>query len=155
MPEVESEKISVNVTLPEGTPYARALEILAQLQQAEEALEEEANQISDGSLKLVENWYTRARPGSVLALVRLTPAEMREMSAKQAADRLRELIGDIPDAENLEVGYTLNQKQPEIELAINHKALDVLRAEVDDIKNQLGTYETVFNISDEMQTAME
>lgn len=155
MPEVESEQISINVTLPEGTPYARALEILAQLQQAEEALEEEANQSSDGSLKLVENWYTRARPGSVLALVRLTPAEMREMSAKQAADRLRELIGDIPDAENLEVGYTLNQKQPEIELAINHTDLDVLRAAVDDLKNQLGTYETVFNIRDSLQTAME
>ncbi|GER00978.1 hypothetical protein JCM17845_16010 [Iodidimonas gelatinilytica] len=103
MPEVESEQISVNVTLPEGTPYDRALEILAQLQQAEKELEAEVNAASDGESQLVENWYTRARADSVLALVRLAPAEMRDMSAKEAADRLRILIGEIPDAENLEV----------------------------------------------------
>lgn len=80
---------------------------------------------------------------------------MRDMSAKEAADRLRILIGEIPDAENLEVGYTLNQSQPEIELAINHPDLDMLRAAVDDLKAQLGTYDEVFNIRDSLQTAME
>jgi len=31
MPQVESEQIYINVTLPNGTPYARALEVLDQL----------------------------------------------------------------------------------------------------------------------------
>ena len=35
MPEMESDEVIVNVVLPEGAPYSRALEILAQLQDAE------------------------------------------------------------------------------------------------------------------------
>jgi multidrug efflux pump subunit AcrB len=35
MPQVESEQIYINVTLPNGTPYARALEVLDQLQEAD------------------------------------------------------------------------------------------------------------------------
>ena len=31
MPEIESDEVVVNVVLPEGAPYSRALEILAQL----------------------------------------------------------------------------------------------------------------------------
>jgi len=40
-PETESDQIEINVELPEGTPYARALEILEQLQIAEKKLVEE------------------------------------------------------------------------------------------------------------------
>ena len=44
MPEIESDEIIVNVVLPEGAPYSRALEILAQLQAAEKALEDEVKE---------------------------------------------------------------------------------------------------------------
>ena len=43
MPQVESEQIYINVTLPTGTPYSRALEILEQLQEAELRLIDEVN----------------------------------------------------------------------------------------------------------------
>lgn len=155
MPEVEDEQIMVNVTLPEGTPYERALQILGQLQKAEKTLVDEVEAQAGETGTLVENWYTRARPDSVLALVQLAPPEVRDLSAKEAADRLRGLIGDIPDAENLEVGYTINQQEPEIEFAVNHPDLEVLRAAVEDLKAQLATYDSVFNVRDRLQTAME
>jgi len=156
MPDVESEQIAVNVELPQGTPYDRALAVLRQLQQAEKQLEDEANAAAEGSEgRLVENWYTRARPTSVLALVRLVPPEEREMPAKQAADRLRELIGEIPDAQSVEVDYTLNNPQPPIEFAVNHRDLEVLRAAVEDLKTQLQTYDAVFDVRDDLQAAME
>lgn len=155
MPEVESEQISVDVTLPEGTPYSRAQEILVQLQEAERRLEAEVNAASGGEGKLVENWYTRARPGSVLALVRLAPAEQREMSAKEAADRLRTLIGDIPDAESLKVNYTLNDNGPDLEFSVNHADLDILRNAVAELRDRLDSYSSVFNVRDSLQSAMD
>ena len=157
-PDVESEQIAINVTMPQGSPYSRALEVLRQLQAAERALEEEVNAEAaraGGEGRLVENWYTRARPDSVLALVRLAPPEQRTMSAKEAADRLRRLVGEIPDAENVTVDYTLNQRSPAIEYAINHPDLDVLREAVDDLKRQLASYEDVYNVHDTLQTAMD
>ena len=48
MPDMESDEITVNVVMPEGAPYSRALEILAQLQKAERELVEEVNQRTGG-----------------------------------------------------------------------------------------------------------
>ncbi|MFZ5609522.1 MAG: efflux RND transporter permease subunit [Pseudomonadota bacterium] len=157
-PEVESEEIIVNVTLAEGTPYSRALEILDQLQKAEKTLEEEVNaraKTGEGSGELVENWYTRSRADSVLAIVHLAPAEVRDMSTKDAADRLRELIGAIPDAKNIEVGYTLNNRGPDLQFSVNHPDLDVLRQAADALKARLATYGDVYDVRDSFTAAAE
>lgn len=156
-PEIEGDQIMVEVTMPEGSPWSRALEVLAQLQNAERALEEEVNAAaSDGGTgELIENWYTRARPDSVLALVQLAPPEVRDMSAAEAADRLRELIGEIPDAAEFKFRHTINESTPAIEFAVNHPDLDTLGAAVDDLKRQLRSYDRVFNVRDTLQAAVD
>lgn len=157
-PDVEGEQITVEVTMPEGSPWSRALEVLAQLQAAERALEDEVNVAAatgGGTGELVENWYTRARPDSVLALVRLAPPEVRDMSAGAAANRLRELIGEIPDAAEFKVRHTLNESTPAIEFAVNHPDLETLGAAVEDLKHQLRSYDRVFNVRDTLQTAVD
>jgi multidrug efflux pump subunit AcrB len=155
MPEMESDEVIVNVTMPEGAPYSRALEILAQLQKAEQALVDEVNQRTGGEGKLIENWYTRSRRDSVLAIVKLAPPEVRDMGAKEAALRLRELIGDIPDAKEVSVEYTHNDDGPGFELSIRHPDLDVLRLAVSDLENQLRTYDTLYDVRNNLESASE
>ena len=155
MPEIESDEIIVNVVLPDGAPYSRALEILAQLQAAELALEEEVNQRTDGEGVLIENWYTRSRRDSVMAIVKLAPAEVRDMTAKEASVRLRELMGDVPDAREVSVQYTQNDNDPGFELSIRHPDLDVLRAATADLENQLRTYETLYDVRNNLEGASE
>jgi len=147
-PEVESEEIFINVELPEGTPYARALEVLEQLQMAERELitqvENEA-QAEDDSGDLVEGWYTRSRRDSVIAIVKLAPPERRYLSAKQTAIRLRNLVGDIPDAQNITVQYTLNDQGPQISYLLRHRDMDVLRQASKELQMHLYSYDgTVF-----------
>jgi multidrug efflux pump subunit AcrB len=155
MPEMESDEIIVNVVMPEGAPYSRALEILAQLQKAELELVEEVNQRTGGEGKLIENWYTRSRRDSVLAIVKLAPPEVRDMSAKEAAIRLRELMGEVPDAKEVSVEYTHNDNSPDFELSIRHADLDVLRIAVDDLEEQLHTYEALYDIRNNLESASE
>jgi len=155
MPEMESDEIIVNVVLPEGAPYSRALEILAQLQQAELELVEEVNQRTSGEGKLIENWYTRSRRDSVLAIVKLAPPEMRDMSAKDAAIRLRELMGDVPDAKEVSVEYTHNDNSPDFELSIRHSDLDILRVAVEDLENHLRGYEALYDIRNNLESASD
>lgn len=155
MPDIESDEIIVNVTMPEGAPYSRALEILAQLQAAELALEEEVNQRTDGEGVLVENWYTRSRRDSVLAIVKLAPPEVRNMTAKDASIRLRELMGDVPDAREVSVRYTQNDNGPGFELSIRHPDLDVLRAATADLETQLRTFETLYDVRNNLEGASE
>lgn len=155
MPDIESDEIIVNVVMPEGAPYSRALEVLAQLQTAEQALVEEVNERTAGEGKLIENWYTRSRRDSVLAIVKLAPPEVRDMTAKEASIRLRELMGDVPDAREVSVQYTQGNNDPGFELSIRHPNLDVLREATADVENQLRTYETLYDVRNNLEGASE
>ncbi len=155
MPEIESDEININVVLPEGAPYSRALEILAQLQAAELALVDEVNQRTDGKGLLIENWYTRSRRDSVLAIVKLAPPEVRDMTAKEASVRLRELMGDVPDAKEVTVQYTQNNNGPGFEMSIRHPDLEVLRVATADLENQLRSYETLYDVRNNLESASE
>ncbi|SDK29118.1 efflux RND transporter permease subunit [Microbulbifer yueqingensis] len=155
MPEIESDEVIVNVVMPEGAPYSRALEILAQLQDAEKRLEQEVNQRTDGQGVLIENWYTRSRRDSVMAIVKLAPPEVRDMSAKDAALRLRELLGDIPDAKEVSVQYSMGNNGPGFELSIRHPDLDVLREATADLEAQLRTYESLYDVRNNLEGASE
>ncbi|WP_346836678.1 efflux RND transporter permease subunit [Microbulbifer sp. SAOS-129_SWC] len=155
MPDIESDQIIVNVVMPEGAPYSRALEVLAQLQSAEKKLESEVNQRTDGKSSLIENWYTRSRRDSVMAIVQLAPPEERDMSAKQAALRLRKLLGDIPDAKEVSVQYSLNNNGPGFELSIRHPDLDVLRRATADLEDQLRTYTSLYDVRNNLEGASE
>lgn len=155
MPQVENESININVTLPTGTPYERALEILDQLQEAERQLiaevEAEAESSGEGSGELIEGWYTRSRRDSVIAIVRLAPPEVRDMSAREAAERFSELVGDIPDAEEISVNYTLNDGQARVTFRLQHDDLNVLKDASEALQLHLRGYEKAFYVRDDQQ----
>ena len=154
-PEIESDEVIVDVTMPEGSSYNRALEVLAQLQDAEKTLEQEVNERTGGEGELIENWYTRSRRDSVLAIVKLAPPEVRDMSAKDAALRLRELIGDIPDAKSVQVRYKTNDGDPGFELSVRHPDLVLLRSAVGELEEYLRKYEDLYDIRNNLEGASE
>lgn len=155
MPQVENEQIFINVDMPIGTPYDRAMEVLDQLQTAEKALvaEVEAMAVESGvgTGQLIEGWYTRARRENVIAIVKLAPPEVRDLSARAAAERLRELTGEIPDAEKVEVRYTLNEGTPTVTFLLQHKDFDELRAASEDLQLHLQGYDGAFYVRDDQQ----
>lgn len=154
MPEVENEQIYVNVILPTGTPYSRALEVLDQLQEAEEKLIEEVTlkaEEAGGTGQLIQGWYTRSRRDSVIAIINLAPPEVRDMSAKETALRLRELVGEVPDADEIQVRYTMNDSGQRIMYQLRHPDLELLRQASNELKMQLQRYEGAYYIRDNMQ----
>ncbi|TGD72126.1 efflux RND transporter permease subunit [Mangrovimicrobium sediminis] len=151
MPQVESEQIFINVTLPAGAPYSRALEILDQLQEAERELIAEVNQraeTGEGSGELIAGWYTRSRRDSVIAIVKLAPPEVRDMSAKEAAERLRDLVGDIPDAEEIEVNYSLTGGGADVTYLLKHRDPEMLTKASRDLRAHLSSYDGTYFVRD-------
>jgi len=151
-PEDETDQVAINVDLPEGTPYSRTLEVLKQIQIAEKNLEEEIE--ADGG-ELIENWYTRSRDNQVLALVKLVPPETRSLSVKDTAERLRELIGDVPDAEAISVSYGNNNNGPSIQYVLNATSFEALNTAGADLMEKLRSYEGVFNVVNDLESAAE
>ena len=155
MPQIEGDGIFINVDLPNDTPYERALQILRQIQAAEQQLVAEVDaQAAAGQGKLVENWYTRSRRDSVLAIVKLVPPEERDLSAKEVALRLKALIGEVPDAEEITVNYTTNDSVPRLSYAISHPDMDVLLAASEALQAKLRGYDSVYYVRDDLQGAV-
>ena len=152
LPEGESDEIVIDVTLPEGTPYSRSLQVLQQIQDAEHELTEE---IKAKNGDLIENYYTRSRDNNVLALVKLVPPENRSIPVQETAERLRKLIGDIPDAETITVDFRNGNDGPPIEYVLNAQSFDDLEAAGDDLMDQLRSYQGVFNVVNDMESASE
>jgi multidrug efflux pump subunit AcrB len=81
----------------------------------------------------------------------LAPPEIRDLSAKEAATRLRELVGDIPDAEEIEVNYTMNNSNPRISYILRHHDLSILQAAGNDTKAKLQEYDGTYFVRDNMR----
>jgi multidrug efflux pump subunit AcrB len=77
------------------------------------------------------------------------------MSAKDASIRLRELMGDVPDAKEVSVRYTENDNGPGFELSVRHPNLDILREAVSDLEDQLRTYELLYDVRNNLEGASE
>ena len=156
-PEIEGDQVYVNIALPDGTPYSRAEEILAHVQTAQVALNEEMNAELGEGKKLIENWYTRSRRDSVIAILALaSPDDRNNISSKTIALRLNELIGEIPDAQSVTVNYQLDDNDsPGFELSVRHTDLEVLRQASHELKEKLRTYDAVRVAYDDLQTAGE
>ena len=156
-PEIESEQVDINIDLREGTTYARALEILEQLQTAQKSLVDEvqANAKEGEANKVVENWYTRARNDSVIAIMKLAPNEVRAMSAKDVALDLRERIGDVPEAKNMRVGYSVDSDGPDVDISVRHPDLDQLQLAIDEITDKLRSFAVLYDVSNNLDSASE
>ncbi|WP_306252651.1 efflux RND transporter permease subunit [Parvularcula sp. IMCC14364] len=152
MPEPEPDMVRVNVVLPEGTPFSRTLSVKAQIEAAQQQLEEEINE-REG--QLIENWFARARNNDVFALVRLVPPEERTLTAGETADRLRELIGPVPDAETISVEDRGGRNDPPIQYVLNSTNLEDLTVATNDLMDKLRTYEGVYNVINDTQSASE
>ena len=156
-PQVESEEVYINVRLPPGTPYSRSMEVLAQLQAAEKQLAEEINEEAEagkGSGELIESWYTRARRGDVIAIVQLAPPDQRHMSARETAERFSDLVGDIPDADEVKVNYSFGDGEASITFLLQHDDLDALNAASRTLQQHLASYDKTYFIRDDQWGAL-
>ena len=153
MPEVQGTQVYIQAQLPAGTPYTRSLEILEQFQAAQRQLISEVDERyeSGGTGQLIHGWYTRARRDSVLAIFELVPPELRDMTGKEAADRLRDLIGDVPDADEIEISYTIDQETPGVSYVLRHRDREVLRTAGNELKAQLQSYDGTYFVRDNLQ----
>ncbi|PIE37728.1 MAG: RND transporter [Gammaproteobacteria bacterium] len=154
MPQVEAESIRVRVVLPTGTPYSRALEILEQLQTAERQLikeiEEEAER--EGKNKnIIDHWYTRSSRQDVMAILKLSPPDVRPISAKETAERFRTLMGAIPDAEEIMVDYSITDNGSDVSYLMHHRDSETLRLASRELQRQLQSYASVFYVNDSMR----
>ncbi len=154
IPDVEAPFISVNVTPREGTPYARNLEVYDILEAASDELQAELKAEQDGN-ELIQSIFVFASEGGAGSFMTLNDGDWRTISAREIADRLRKKIGDIPDAESIDIGFTLSNGGNDLNFGIETDDLDELRRASADIIAYISGINGVYDVRNQLQSVTD
>ncbi len=156
LPDVEQDFIFVQIEMADGTPYSRIMEIKDQLVRAEEEFMEDMNARYPDQ-PIVQATSAFSFDDGIQAWISLHPAEDRPqgISTKDISERLRELLGPIPDAEEVNFISNFNNNQSRIVIVLQSDNLEQLRAAAGDVKTYLSSFDTVFDVRDSLQSAAD
>lgn len=158
MPEIEADLIQVQIELPDGTPFARTEQVRDQLQNGIDLLIEETKvrypEVPGG---MVKDSSIVAFDGGLQSWIGLVPPEDRPetVSSRDITQLLRELVGPVQDAEEVSFDFTFNENDAGVRFSLSNPDLYRLRAAAEEVKAQLATYSTTFDINDNLSSAAD
>ena len=76
------------------------------------------------------------------------------MSARATAERFSDLVGDIPDADEVTINYSFGDGDAAIVFLLQHDELDALNAASRELQHHLASYEKTYFIRDDQQGAL-
>lgn len=158
MPEIEADLIQVNIELTDGTPFSRTHQVRDQLQAGIDELSADSSDLyPDIEGNIVRGASVVATGREIQAWIGITPPENRPktLSSKDVTQALRNRVGAIPDAADISFDFTLNENTNGISIALNHPDLDQLRLAADEVKAHLASYDTTYDVRDNLSSAAE
>jgi multidrug efflux pump subunit AcrB len=171
-PAVEGNRIYASLELPEGVAAETTLKAALQMQRGAEALNKEivanyalSQPLVRNTLSSVGQKVDRNGPGeppgpgrSNLAeiVIDIVPFEDRgKLSAKEIANRWRELVGPIPDAVKLSFDASTFSAGEPIEFRLQGADIENLRSAAEELKYKLSSYPGVFDIADTFRSGKQ
>lgn len=150
-PKIEADSIRLNVTLPENASFDRLQQVLEQMNHGQAQLTEYVNNIDPAQKSaFIAHYYSQIKGSRVTSFLKLVPQEQRALSTEKATNLLTEMIGDIPDAEEIEFKSTLNERDPKLRFMVQGDNLDAMSAAVADLKSHLTQYDDIYMIRDSL-----
>jgi multidrug efflux pump subunit AcrB len=164
-PKVESDVLICSLTMPAGTPVSQTVAVVNHLERAaKEALDEMEKKRPNGSPPLLEHTVSlvgihaggvgpnRGSPqlGGHLAqvFIQLLEGEKRDVSSIELAKMWRKKSGLIPESESITFQSELFSAGNAVEVHLSLRDQEQLLAAADDLKEELGKYPGIFDVSD-------
>lgn len=148
MPQIADDKIRLQVSLPPTATHERMLQVLKQIREGQEKLYQHVATLNPSSL--VEHDFTRLRQTTVVSDLKLVQFEDRAMDINTAVNKLQAFIGEIPDAEEIELKATLNTQEPKVGFTFNSPNIEALKAGLNDFKAHISSYTGINMLRDNM-----
>jgi multidrug efflux pump subunit AcrB len=151
LPQVDTDHIRVQVDLPEGEPDQLAAKIAAKIQQASDEMQAQIK-FSGTDVSQIKNTYVRTYSKTVFAAIGLNRDYKQEVSSPELIQLWREKIGEIPEAENIEFFYQINNQGKPLQYSLASENNESLKQASQLMKEYLAEFPGVYNISDTLQT---
>ncbi|MDF1656530.1 MAG: efflux RND transporter permease subunit [Verrucomicrobiales bacterium] len=172
-PRVESERATCRLTMQEGTPYEVTEQYILMMEEI--VMDMKSKYVGPDGVSVIENVFTsiggqgvsssraRSRTGQSHrgeVVFEITPPEEREIEigTRQLASEWREEIekrGGIVGAKELYFRAEIGRGRDPIEVQLRGNNIDHLTEAAALIRDQMGTYEGLFDISDSMDESRE
>lgn len=128
MPVIEADNVQARINLAEGVPFTDTRGTLEKIKAATEKLQADAEVIerNNGEEHFIDNIQTWAWSNNVIFNIALSSPEVRDVSTQYVSGRWRELIGDLPEAEEININFTMNNRGQAINLRTSISSDDLV-----------------------------
>ena len=154
-PRIPSETARADLTMPAGTSFDVVDSYVQKMSDAAKTLQEKYRDEDGNSVILNSLAITRNEIGRVRFEILPADKNTTGIGSQQLVNEWRELIGDLPGAESLTYRAELGRSGSPIDLQLMGPDLDTLKIIGTQIKEQLATYPTVFEIADSLSNGKE
>jgi len=160
-PRIPSETVRLNLTMPNGTPFEITNKHIINIaSQAEKLQQKYVDEETGESIIMNVLATTGGRGGtSHVGGVRfeLVSPEDRtiNVTSRQMVAEWRKMVGQIPGAESMTYRAEIGRSSDPIDVQLTGNSLETLQDVADQVKVQLATYPTVFDIADSLSDGKE
>ncbi|MCF6439307.1 efflux RND transporter permease subunit [Pseudoalteromonas luteoviolacea] len=160
-PRIPSETVRANLTLPTGTPFEVTAKYIDLMSDKAQVLKDKYVDPSTGESVITHILATTSGRGGASNSGRvrfeITPPETRSLSvdSRQLVREWRGLIGTIPGAESLTFRAEIGRSSDPIDVQLTGTSLVVLKEAAQQVKANLATFPTVFDITDSLSDGKE
>lgn len=152
-PDIENDFIDMRISMQEGTSWNRTQQVFDQILAANEELERELEERA--GTDVVRNTQIWAWPGGLNGFNVFAPADERGMRMSEIADLYRDIIGPIPDAQEITMASNFGGNANRFMLAIETNDLDQAAAAADEIKEYLRSVPILYDVRDNLQAPLD
>lgn len=156
LPNVPSDAVIVNITMPEGSPFYETRAIAQRVSEAAEILRVDSQMLAlNDDQPFITEISQSATDNTIFVFVGMEGGDKRLISPEQLAGRMRELIGPLPTAKTYSLDWNIARADADIRLNLSVLANDLgsQRAAVDNVTKALASYPGVFNVRSSLDTA--
>lgn len=148
-PNIPQPMIMVQVTFPEGMPFSRAYALTQHIRDQVDVVESDQELLDkNGGNPFIHEINRGINGNSATIFVGLTSSSERTVPVSEITNKLRALIGPMPEAQSFSLSASQSGGGPEITLNVrlleNRRELQQLA--VDDVVKALSSYPGVFNV---------
>lgn len=154
-PQVPQEEIQLQIQFSEGAPFSQTERTAQYVRDQIEILSEDELLLEKNKGKdFIREVNRTLNDTSVSIFIGLTPEENRHITAEEVSDKLRSLIGPLPEAKSYSLSSNMAGGGADITLNMsmlnNHR--DAQQAAINTISQALAAYPGVYNVRNNFDT---
>lgn len=149
-PQIASDRVSINLKMPEGTSVAITDSIISMIEEKVWIINEEFTAKQSDNRQVVENVIKRLGPGTATGSldINLLPGELREVQSSVISEAIRKAAGPIYGAESIVFGSGGNFGGSPVSVSLLGSNISELKAAKDELKSALQNNGLLKDITD-------